>query len=92
MTIKLEKLALEKDLKLIEDRVNELEENGGSSGGTGVDTNTVDILTNIMINCGKQERGIVGTKIYVENFTDPSTFTLTGDGVYDSQMARVYIP
>lgn len=90
MTIKLEKLALEKDLKSATDRITILEEN--SSGGSESDISTVDILTNIMVSCAKNERGLVGTKVYVENFTDPSTFSLTGDGIYNEERSYVYIP
>lgn len=88
--MKLEKLALDKDLKTVETKVIQLEDSISSGGGDTI--NQVDILTNIMVGCGKEERGTVGTKVYVENFTDPNTFILTGDGVYDETRAYVYIP
>lgn len=51
----------------------------------------VDLLSSIMLQVGKSQRGVLGVGIYAENFTDLSKIKVL-EGVYDADQDRVAIP
>lgn len=64
---------------------------GGGSGGGGGDVSNADVLISIMTSAKGKKRGMVGTNVFVEDFSDPGTFILKS-GFYDVERERVYIP